>query len=208
VEFAHVTGWRTSSEILPLEWRQVDMKAGEVRLDAGSTKNGEGRVFPFTAELRRVLEDQQEAAELLKKAGVISVLLHEREEDGQADHRVRVQQGVAEGAGRGRLPGTNPARLSSDRGQQSRAGWGARARALQHRQPRRPARRGGSTRTLPAWLLDLAEDSSTHRSPQPQTTLATARLGARWVALPPQRDLSARSGRNAAIFRSPLSVVR
>ena len=42
--FACVTGWRTPSEILPLEWRQVDLKAGEVRLDVGATKNGEGRV--------------------------------------------------------------------------------------------------------------------------------------------------------------------
>src|SRR5712692_4354213 len=60
--FACITGWRTPSEILPLEWRNVDMKAGEVRLDAGPTKNGESRVFPFTTELRRVLEDQQQAA--------------------------------------------------------------------------------------------------------------------------------------------------
>jgi integrase len=72
IEFAQITGWRTPSEILPLEWRQVDMKAGEVRLDSGTTKNGEGRVFPFTTELRRVLEDQQKAAELLKKADVIT----------------------------------------------------------------------------------------------------------------------------------------
>ncbi len=72
VAFAHVTGWRTPSEILPLEWRQVDMKAGEVRLDAGTTKNGEGRVFPFTTELRRVLEDQQKVAEPVKKAGIIT----------------------------------------------------------------------------------------------------------------------------------------
>ena len=43
VGFAFITGWRTPSEILTLEWRQVDMKAGEVRLDAGTTKNGEGR---------------------------------------------------------------------------------------------------------------------------------------------------------------------
>ena len=43
------------------------MKAGEVRLDAGATKNGEGRVFPFTAELRRVFEDQQAIAERLKR---------------------------------------------------------------------------------------------------------------------------------------------
>jgi integrase len=66
-EFAFVTGWRTPSEILPLEWRQVDMKAGEVRLDPGTTKNGEGRVFPFTKELRHVLERQQVIAETLKR---------------------------------------------------------------------------------------------------------------------------------------------
>jgi hypothetical protein len=36
----------------------VDVKAGEVRLDAGATKNGERRVFPSTAQLRRLLEDQ------------------------------------------------------------------------------------------------------------------------------------------------------
>jgi integrase len=67
VEFAFVTGWRTPSEILPLEWRHVDMQAGEVRLDAGTTKNGEGRVFPFTRELRRVLEQQHAVAETLKR---------------------------------------------------------------------------------------------------------------------------------------------
>lgn len=63
VAFAFITGWRTPSEILPLEWRQVDMQAGEVRLDAGTTKNGEGRVFPFTTALRRVLDDQRHLAE-------------------------------------------------------------------------------------------------------------------------------------------------
>ncbi len=62
VEFAYITGWRTPSEILPLEWRHVDMKAGEVRLDAGTTKNDEGRVFPFTRALRRVLDEQQQVA--------------------------------------------------------------------------------------------------------------------------------------------------
>ena len=73
VAFAYVTGWRTPSEILPLEWRQVDMKAGEVRLDAGTTKNGEGRVFPFTTELRRILEDQEKVADTLKREqGVIA----------------------------------------------------------------------------------------------------------------------------------------
>jgi integrase len=66
-EFAYITGWRTPSEILPLEWRQVDLTAGEVRLDPGTTKNGEGRVFPFTRALRGVLERQQAVAEALTR---------------------------------------------------------------------------------------------------------------------------------------------
>jgi integrase len=68
--FAWVTGWRTPSEILPLEWRQVDFRAGEVRLDAGTTKNGEGRVFPFTLALRQVLEAQRQIAAALRAQGV------------------------------------------------------------------------------------------------------------------------------------------
>lgn len=53
--FAYVTGWRINSEVLPLQWRQVDLKAGDVRLDPGTTKNREGRVFYLTSELRRLL---------------------------------------------------------------------------------------------------------------------------------------------------------
>ena len=56
IEFAAITGWRIASEVLPLEWRQVDMTAGEVRLDAHTTKNGEGRVFPFTDGSARAAE--------------------------------------------------------------------------------------------------------------------------------------------------------
>jgi site-specific recombinase XerD len=36
---AYITGWRTLSELLPLEWRQVDFSgAGTLRLDPGTTK--------------------------------------------------------------------------------------------------------------------------------------------------------------------------
>ena len=71
--FAFITGWRTPSEILPLEWRGVDLTAGEVRLDAGTTKNGEARTFPLTRELRRVLEDQHKIAEdLNRERGIIA----------------------------------------------------------------------------------------------------------------------------------------
>ena len=47
---AYYTGWRTKSEILPLEWKQVDMDAGTVRLEPGSTKNREGRLFPLRGD--------------------------------------------------------------------------------------------------------------------------------------------------------------
>src|SRR6185503_8929718 len=43
VTFGYVTGWRIQSEVLPLEWRHVDRKAEEVRLEPGSTKNQAGR---------------------------------------------------------------------------------------------------------------------------------------------------------------------
>lgn len=59
VTFAFITGWRIRSEVLPLQWRQVDFQAGTVRLDPGATKTGDPRVFPFTAELRAVLEAQR-----------------------------------------------------------------------------------------------------------------------------------------------------
>lgn len=59
VTFAYLTGWRVPSEVQPLQWRQVDFAASTVRLDPGTTKNREGRVFPMTAELRVLLEAQR-----------------------------------------------------------------------------------------------------------------------------------------------------
>lgn len=59
VEFAYITGWRIPSEVLTLQWRQVDWLAGEVRLDPGTTKNSEGRVFPMTSALRTLLEQRK-----------------------------------------------------------------------------------------------------------------------------------------------------
>lgn len=71
VEFAYLTGWRVTSEILPLEWRQVDWSGRMVGLDHGTTKNDEGRSFPFTAALEALLRDQLVEHERLKKAGRI-----------------------------------------------------------------------------------------------------------------------------------------
>lgn len=61
VRFGFYTGWRLG-EIRQLQWRHIDFEAGEIRLDLGSTKNGEGRVFPMTAELRSLLEPMAPAS--------------------------------------------------------------------------------------------------------------------------------------------------
>lgn len=55
--FAFVSGWRRA-EIFSLTWSRVDWSVGAVRLDPGTTKNLEGRAFPFGAhgELRRMFE--------------------------------------------------------------------------------------------------------------------------------------------------------
>src|SRR5207302_7872861 len=52
IEFAHVTGWRVQSEILPLTWDCVHVDAGTVRLEPGTTKSREGRTFPFDVHPR------------------------------------------------------------------------------------------------------------------------------------------------------------
>lgn len=69
VTFAYATGWRIQSEVLPLEWRSVDLEAGDVRLDPGTTKNTAGRVFPFTDELRTLFADLWKEHEALVKKG-------------------------------------------------------------------------------------------------------------------------------------------
>ena len=56
VSFLYVTGWRWRSEAARLRWTRIDFDAGEIRLDPGTTKTGEGRMFPFTAALRALLE--------------------------------------------------------------------------------------------------------------------------------------------------------
>ena len=65
--FAYLTGWRTHSEVLPLQWRQIDFAAGTVRLDPGTTKNREGRLFPMTAELRELLEARRVITDAMQK---------------------------------------------------------------------------------------------------------------------------------------------
>jgi Phage integrase family len=118
IRFAAITGWRIASEVLPLEWRQMDFAAGEVRLDPGTTKSGEWRVFPLTAALRLLLREQWAEHERLKKAGHICPFVFFRE--------------VAEGRGGPKKPQeiislTNPARPTTDGDPESGSEWCAGA---------------------------------------------------------------------------------
>jgi integrase len=67
VTFAFIAGWRVRSEVLTLQWRHVDFKAGIVRLDPGATKNQEGRTFVMTPELRATLEAQRAVTEATQR---------------------------------------------------------------------------------------------------------------------------------------------
>jgi integrase len=69
VTMAYLTGWRVRSEILTIQWRQVDLRAGIVRLEPGTTKNDEGRTFPLSAlsELSSLFEAQWEYTQAVQK---------------------------------------------------------------------------------------------------------------------------------------------
>ena len=81
VTFAYYTGWRVISEVLPLRFSQLDLPAGVVRLEAGTTKNDEPRTFHFGAltELRECLAEQAKAAErvTLDTARIVSHVFHD-----------------------------------------------------------------------------------------------------------------------------------
>src|SRR5262245_5804977 len=67
VTIAYTFGWRMQSEVLSLERRHVDLDAGTLRLDPGTTKNGDGRVIYLTPELKALLKAQLERVEALQK---------------------------------------------------------------------------------------------------------------------------------------------
>ena len=67
VTFAYLTGWRVKSEVLSLQGHQVDFAARTVRLEPGTTKNDDGRLFIMTPELRACLEAQRAATDATQR---------------------------------------------------------------------------------------------------------------------------------------------
>ena len=103
VMFAHITGWRIDSEVLPLEWRHVDFAAGEVRLDPGTTKNREGRTFPMTSELRTLLERQKAMTDNLCREGALCLRVFHRNADPIRSFRVAFRTACHEAGCPGRI---------------------------------------------------------------------------------------------------------
>ena len=63
---AFTLGWRRA-EVFGLQRRQLDLQAGTLRLDPGTTKNREGRVAHLTPELKTVLAAQVARVEALER---------------------------------------------------------------------------------------------------------------------------------------------
>ena len=74
MKFASATGWRTHSEVLPLEMAQRHWGRRRVRLDAHHDKERRGPVVP---DLETILNDQLAIHETLKKSGrVVPFVFH------------------------------------------------------------------------------------------------------------------------------------
>jgi len=74
VTFAYYTGWR-KQEILKLRWNQIDLNARTVRLEAGTTKNGKGRVLKLNGELLETIGAQWERRKVAEIPGESPTLL-------------------------------------------------------------------------------------------------------------------------------------
>ncbi|HYK91789.1 MAG TPA: site-specific integrase [Acidobacteriota bacterium] len=105
-EFAYLTGWR-KQEILTLQWWQVDFVAGTVRLEPGSTKNDEGRTFPFNSypPLKALLESQRGRTDAVQQArGIIVPWVFHRNGKAILDYRKAWKDACAAAGVPGRIP--------------------------------------------------------------------------------------------------------
>ncbi len=103
IEFANLTGWR-AGEIRSLTWNQVDFAAGTIRLEPGTTKNDDGRTFPFTAlpMLSDLLCRQRELTSVLERERgcIVPWVFHRR------GHRIgSYHESWVKACARARVPG-------------------------------------------------------------------------------------------------------
>ncbi len=72
VTIAYTFGWRILSEVLALRLAQVDLEAGTIRLDPGTTKNDDGRLVYLTPELKTLLGEQMNRVKgLMRNRGAV-----------------------------------------------------------------------------------------------------------------------------------------
>jgi integrase len=81
---AYWTGWR-KGELLRLERRQIDLVAGTLRLDPGTTKNREGRLAYLPEEALAVLREWEEKTTAFERERGI-IVRHVFHNDGQPIH--------------------------------------------------------------------------------------------------------------------------
>ena len=65
---AYITGWRVESELLTRQRQHVDFVHKKLRLDSGEAKSDEPREFPFTDDLKTILDTQRRRADELQKS--------------------------------------------------------------------------------------------------------------------------------------------
>ncbi len=93
---AYTYGWRMRDEVLTLERRHVDLDAGTIRLDPGSTKNDDGRVVYLTPALRAALAEQLDRVAALERAlGRIIPFVFAHAADGPLDSKTGRRRYVA-----------------------------------------------------------------------------------------------------------------
>jgi integrase len=81
VTLAYWMGWRIG-EVLSLQWRQLDLKTGEIRLDPGTTKNKDGRVAFLPEEPLEALRAWRETTTALERerARIVPHVFHNQGE--------------------------------------------------------------------------------------------------------------------------------
>ena len=69
VEFCYLTGWWIG-EVQPIRWTQIDWNEKTIRLQPGTTRNDEGRIFPFRSltALESLLLRQRERTKAVERA--------------------------------------------------------------------------------------------------------------------------------------------